>query len=93
MLDDKTLDSFPCAPYDWPWGDANSAGDNSSHVWAHGVSTSGGYAEFIFQQAAKELFNAELETLEFKTLRYDHISHRKNLLFSFLFIYQKSRFS
>uniref|UniRef100_A0A1I8N669 Iron hydrogenase small subunit domain-containing protein n=1 Tax=Musca domestica TaxID=7370 RepID=A0A1I8N669_MUSDO len=69
MLDDKTLDSFPCAPYDWPWGDAISAGDNSSHVWAHGVSTSGGYAEFIFQQAAKELFNTELETLEFKTLR------------------------
>ncbi|XP_061401219.1 probable cytosolic Fe-S cluster assembly factor GJ13047 [Musca vetustissima] len=67
MLDDKSLDSFPCAAYDWPWGDANA--NDGTHVWAHGLSTSGGYAEYVFPQAAKELFNVDVNTVEFKTLR------------------------
>uniref|UniRef100_A0A1I8PHB4 Iron hydrogenase small subunit domain-containing protein n=1 Tax=Stomoxys calcitrans TaxID=35570 RepID=A0A1I8PHB4_STOCA len=68
MLNDTNLETYPCAPYDWPWDD-KSLIEDSSYVWAHGLSTSGGYSEYVFQQAAKELFNVEMTSVEYKNLR------------------------
>ncbi|XP_075149393.1 putative cytosolic Fe-S cluster assembly factor GI11683 [Haematobia irritans] len=69
MLNDSNLDTYPCSSYDWPWDDKSTTVDDSVHVWGHGLSTSGGYSEYVFKQAAKELFNVELTTLEYKNLR------------------------
>lgn len=70
MLDDNTLDSYPCATYDWPWvGDKPGDDEGNINMWAHGLSTSGGYSEHIFKYAAKELFNMDLTTVEYKNLR------------------------
>lgn len=68
MLDDTNLDSYPCSAYDWPW-DETDALEKNTHIWGHGLSTSGGYSEYIYKYAAKELFDVELSTVEFKNLR------------------------
>lgn len=67
MLNEENLESFPSGKFDWPWGGDDT---NSTNVWAHELSTSGGYSEHIFKYAAKELFDKELTKVEFKNLRY-----------------------
>lgn len=62
---EKTLNDFIAEPFSWPWG-INSPGIN---VWAHETSGSGGYSEFIFKYAARELFDIVDPKLEYKHLR------------------------
>lgn len=53
------------APLDWPWGTVQP----SLSIWSHELSGSGGYSDHIFKHAAKELFNEDINTLEYKNLR------------------------
>lgn len=52
-------------PLDWPWGTVQPA----LSIWSHELSGSGGYSDHIFKYAAKELFNEDINTLEYKNLR------------------------
>ncbi|XP_065358233.1 probable cytosolic Fe-S cluster assembly factor GH10760 [Calliphora vicina] len=67
MLNEDTLQTFPNSNFDWPWAEANEM--ENTNVWAHENSTSGGYSEHIFKYAAKELFDQDLLTVEYKNLR------------------------
>lgn len=67
MLNEELLQSYPCSAFDWPWSERNEM--ENCNVYAHENSTSGGYSEYIFKYAAKELFNQEVEIVEFKSLR------------------------
>lgn len=67
MLDNdkRTLPEFETSPLDWPWNDYQPA----HSVWAHESSGSGGYADYIFKHAARELFDIDNPALVFKSLR------------------------
>lgn len=67
MVNEDPLQSFPSSNFDWPWGEASEV--ENTNVWAHENSTSGGYSEHIFKYAAKELFDQDLVTVEYKNLR------------------------
>ncbi|KAI8115080.1 hypothetical protein FF38_10900 [Lucilia cuprina] len=67
MLNEDHLQSFPTYNFDWPWSETNEMAD--ANIWAHESSTSGGYSEHIFKYAAKELFEQDLITVEYKNLR------------------------
>ncbi|KAM7351174.1 putative cytosolic Fe-S cluster assembly factor GI11683 [Cochliomyia hominivorax] len=67
MLNEDPLQTYPCFSFDYPWGDVNEI--ENTNIWAHGNSTSGGYSEYIFKYAAKELFDQNLLKVEYKNLR------------------------
>lgn len=50
---------------DWPW----DTPEPSAWMWAHESSGSGGYSDHIFKYAAKELFDMDIEELDYKNLR------------------------
>lgn len=64
--DDTPLHSYSPSEIDCPW----NVGNPEASVWAHEFSTSGGYADHIFKYAAKELYEEDVEVLEYKNLRY-----------------------
>lgn len=49
------------------FGSSNEKIENK--LWGHSGSGSGGYADFIFRYAAKNLFDEDNVTVEFKNLR------------------------
>lgn len=59
LLDEKPI------RLDWPWGTAQP----TPTIWAHEQSGSGGFSDHLFKYAAKELFDEEVTTLEYKNLR------------------------
>lgn len=59
LLEEKSM------PMDWPW----TSNTPSHSIYGYEHSGSGGYAEYIFKYAAKELFNETIDTVEFKQLR------------------------
>lgn len=63
--DGKVLTEFARDTFDWPWTSTSP----DSFIWSHESSGSGGYSDFIFKHAAKELFNEDVTTLEYKNLR------------------------
>lgn len=63
--DDTPLHSYSPSEIDCPW----NVGNPEASVWAHEFSTSGGYADHIFKYAAKELYEEDVEVLEYKNLR------------------------
>lgn len=67
MLDSQsaTLLDETHSPLDWPWGTPQPA----SGIWSHETSGSGGYSDHIFKYAAKELFGADVISLDYKNLR------------------------
>lgn len=65
----KSLECFEEAKFQQFW-DMNSDQQLVPHLKRHIGSGSGGYADHIFQYAAKELFNIECDKLQYKTLRY-----------------------
>lgn len=74
MLEGNALENYPSACIDFPWWDGSGDDDHppladSTTMWAHEKSTSGGYSEHIFKYAAKTLFDVELKELEYKNLR------------------------
>lgn len=50
-----------------PFGSYNK--ENENRLWGHSGSGSGGYADFIFRYAAKNLFDEENVVVDFKNLR------------------------
>nr|XP_036215662.1 probable cytosolic Fe-S cluster assembly factor GJ13047 [Bactrocera oleae]XP_036215663.1 probable cytosolic Fe-S cluster assembly factor GJ13047 [Bactrocera oleae] len=62
---DTPLHIYAPSEIDWPW----HSGRPEASVWAHEFSTSGGYADHIFKYAAKELYDENVEVLEYKNLR------------------------
>ncbi|XP_018795203.1 PREDICTED: probable cytosolic Fe-S cluster assembly factor GI11683 [Bactrocera latifrons] len=62
---DTPLDMYTPLEIDWPWYSRTP----EASVWAHEFSTSGGYADHVFKYAAKELFDEDVEVLEYKNLR------------------------
>ncbi|EFN74344.1 Nuclear prelamin A recognition factor-like protein [Camponotus floridanus] len=50
-----------------PFGSYNK--ENENRLWGHSGSGSGGYADFIFRYAAKNLFDEENVVINFKNLR------------------------
>jgi hypothetical protein len=67
--------------------------ENSQMILTHRGSGSGGYLDYVFRSAAKELFNIDLnnEPLEFKVTKYKYlIIFIKQIFLSSL---KKSRFS
>lgn len=63
---DTPLHTYAPSEIDWPW----HSGRPEASVWAHEFSTSGGYADHIFKYAAKELYDENVEVLEYKNLRF-----------------------
>lgn len=59
------LGDLPKAEFDWPWGPNKPP----YQVWAHESSGSGGYSDYIFRQAAAELFNVQVTELNYVNLR------------------------
>lgn len=59
LLEEKSM------PMDWPW----TSNTPSHSIYGYEHSGSGGYAEYIFKYAAKELFNETIDSVEFKPLR------------------------
>lgn len=65
--DKKSLPEFQKKSFDWPW---NELQQQQPHcVWAHESSGSGGYSDFIFKYAARELFDITDPQLVYKNLR------------------------
>lgn len=65
--DGISLRDVPEGHYSEPWNDAPNV--NIEHIFAHEGSGSGGYSDYIFRYAAKELFGDEISKLEYKVLR------------------------
>uniref|UniRef100_A0A1L8DXG4 Putative nuclear architecture related protein n=1 Tax=Nyssomyia neivai TaxID=330878 RepID=A0A1L8DXG4_9DIPT len=63
--DGKSLGDFVSKPLDWPW----PIPESHTQMWANETSGSGGYCEHIFKYAVKQIFNEQIEKLEFKSLR------------------------
>jgi iron only hydrogenase large subunit-like protein len=61
----KNLNEFEKREFDWPW--TSKVPEN--FIWSHELSGSGGYSDYIFKYAAKELFNEQVDVLEYKNLR------------------------
>ncbi|XP_070506459.1 probable cytosolic Fe-S cluster assembly factor AGAP009023 [Chironomus tepperi] len=61
----KQLNEFEKGEFDWPW----TSKKPENFIWSHELSGSGGYSDYIFKYAAKELFNKNVEVLEYKNLR------------------------
>lgn len=61
----KNLSVFEQGHFDWPF----SKTKHNENLWSHETSGSGGYADYIFKQAAKTLFNEDLTNLNYKNLR------------------------
>lgn len=59
LLEEKSM------PMDWPW----TSNTPAHSIYGYEHSGSGGYAEYIFKYAAKELFNETIDAVEFKPLR------------------------
>ncbi|XP_074105867.1 putative cytosolic Fe-S cluster assembly factor CPIJ010948 [Cotesia typhae] len=64
----KKLSDFEPSVIDSPFGTLEFS-NKPKHIWSHSGSGSGGYAEFIFKYAAKNLFQMTDVKLEFKDLR------------------------
>lgn len=79
MLDTESLslNNVKPSPLDYPWGLPKST------LTANDGSGSGGYAHSIFKYAAKQLFNQEINQLEFKNLRCVFFSILELILFNF----------
>lgn len=67
---------------DYPWGKLPE-----HKLYAHPGSGSGGYAHNVLVHAAKELFGIQLNDLQWKTVRYQHLLII--LFFSFGFFFDK----
>lgn len=69
MLDQRStpLNEVPAEKLDKPFGLCRDSVDVD--VWSHRGSGSGGYADYIFDYAARNLFQLEDAKLEFKNLR------------------------
>lgn len=63
--DEKKLNDWESATFDWPWTPKASG----KHMWSHETSGSGGYSDYIFKYAAKILFNEDITELTYKNLR------------------------
>lgn len=63
----KNLSQYPLKSFDWPWMESQQQPPYS--VWAHEQSGSGGYSDFIFKYAARELFDITDPQLVYKNLR------------------------
>lgn len=50
---------------DWPWSSTRP----SMPLWGHETSGSGGYSDHIFKFAAKRLFDEDVSTLQYTSLR------------------------
>ncbi|XP_066588249.1 probable cytosolic Fe-S cluster assembly factor AGAP009023 isoform X2 [Prorops nasuta] len=50
-----------------PFGSYSNTIDNT--LWGHSGSGSGGYADFIFRYAARNIFHENIDTVKFKNLR------------------------
>jgi len=62
-----------------PFGSYNE--EIKNRLWSHSGSGSGGYADFIFRYAAKNLFDEDNVTVDFKNLRnpdFQETELRKN---------------
>lgn len=66
MQESDSLSSFTPVEINWPWSESEP---EEGSVWAHEFSGSGGYCDHIFKFAAKELFDENVEQLEYKNLR------------------------
>lgn len=64
----KKLSDFEPSVIDSPFGTLEFS-NKPKHIWGHSGSGSGGYADFIFKYAAKNLFQMTDVKLEFKDLR------------------------
>lgn len=65
MKESKVLGDFQAESFDWPW----TSSEPTNFVWSHEFSGSGGYSDYIFKHAAKEIFNEEVTELHYKNLR------------------------
>lgn len=65
MLETAQLQNYEKSQLDWPWGTPEPL----HNIFGHESSGSGGYSDYIFKSAAKELFQEEPETLVYKNLR------------------------
>jgi len=65
--------------------------ENGQMILTHRGSGSGGYLDYVFRSAAKELFNIDTndEPLEFKMTKYKYFLFHIKLIF----LFKKSRFS
>uniref|UniRef100_A0A1A9WES9 Fe_hyd_SSU domain-containing protein n=1 Tax=Glossina brevipalpis TaxID=37001 RepID=A0A1A9WES9_9MUSC len=68
MLGSQTLEKYPFSTFDYPWSDDNESSD-VGNICGYESSTSGGYSEHIFKYSAKQLFDVDMTTLEYKNLR------------------------
>ncbi|XP_053592816.1 probable cytosolic Fe-S cluster assembly factor AGAP009023 isoform X1 [Microplitis demolitor] len=66
--ENKKLNDFEANKIDLPFGEINCF-NKSKHIFSHSGSGSGGYAEFIFKYAAKNLFQMTDVKLQFKDLK------------------------
>lgn len=64
-----TLDTFDSVPIDWPWNLDEVVESDEIMIKGHFGSGSGGYADHLFQYAAKELYGIENAELNYKSLR------------------------
>jgi iron only hydrogenase large subunit-like protein len=69
MLNEKglTLDEIEEGKIEQPFGSYNEEVEN--RLWGHSGSGSGGYADFVFHYAAKNLFGEENVTVNFINLK------------------------
>uniref|UniRef100_U5EZ89 Putative nuclear architecture related protein n=1 Tax=Corethrella appendiculata TaxID=1370023 RepID=U5EZ89_9DIPT len=68
MLDNEKIQSLSeveKSTFDWPWDTEKP----KTFIWAHEYSGSGGYSDYIFKYAANQLFNIEVNELNYKILR------------------------
>jgi len=69
MLNEKglTLDEIEEGKIEQPFGSYNKEVEN--RLWGHSGSGSGGYADFVFHYAARNLFDEENITVDFINLK------------------------
>lgn len=65
LKDQKSLEQFDRQSVDWPW----PLPAPIDHLYRFESSGSGGFAEHVFKFAARTLFHADRDVLEFKALR------------------------
>jgi len=66
--------------------------ENDQMILTHRGSGSGGYLDYVFRSAAKELFDIDTndEPLEFKMTKYENLIC---CIYKQIFFFKKSRFS